>query len=149
MINNIRMEENEGTKSWNAVRGADQKKYIESELTGEIIRCAMEVHSELGPGLMESSYEECLCYELMQVGFRVERQKGMPLVYKEVKMDIGYRVDLLVEGKVIIELKAVDAFEDVHTAQVLTYLKLSKCRVGLLINFKVAKLKDGIKRLVL
>lgn len=143
------MEENKGTKSWNVVRGADQKKYIESELTGEIIRCAMEVHSELGPGLMESSYEECLYYELVQAGLRVARQRGMPLVYKEVKMDIGYRVDLLVEGKVIIELKAVDAFEDVHTAQVLTYLKLSKCRVGLLINFKVAKLKDGIKRLVL
>ena len=151
MISNIScdMKESNEPESLDFVRPAARKNYVESELTGEIIACAMEVHSQLGPGLMESSYEECLYYELLQAGFKVERQKAMPLVYKEVTMEIGYRVDLLVEDKVIVELKTVEAFENVHMAQVLTYLKPSKCKVGLLINFKVAKLKDGIKRLVL
>ncbi len=106
----------------------------------------MKVHSELGPGLLESAYEECLYYELMQAGLKVSKQKALPLVYHEVKLDIGYRIDLLVEDKVVIEIKAIDGFNDIHLAQVLTYLKLSNCKLGLLINFNVRSLKDGIKR---
>ena len=118
----------------------------ENEISYKIIGCAMKVHTELGPGLLESAYEECLYYELLQDGLIVEKQKVLPLVYHEVKLDAGYRIDLLVENKVVIELKAVDAFNDVHLAQVITYLKLSKCKLGLLINFNVKSLKDGIKR---
>jgi len=103
----------------------------------------------LGPGLLESSYKECLYYELLQNGFFVEKEKPMPLVYHEVKLDIGYRLDLLVEKKVVVEIKVAEAFTDVHIAQVLTYLKLSNCKVGLLLNFKVASMKNGIKRLML
>lgn len=143
------MDNQDEQESWSRISGAPKNKYLESELTGEIIRCAMEVHSELGPGMLESSYEQCLFYELTKVGFKVERQKAMPLVYKEITMDIGYRLDLLVNDKVVVELKKVDEIADVHVAQILTYLKLSKCKVGLIINFKVAKLKDGIRRFVL
>ncbi len=124
-------------------------EWIESEISSKIIGCAMKVHSGLGPGLLESAYEECLFFELQQAGLNVKKQVAMPLVYSEVKMDVGYRVDLLVEEKVIIEVKAVDGFHDIHIAQVLTYLKLSGCKLGLLINFHVPKLKNGIKRLVL
>lgn len=109
----------------------------------------MKVHTALGPGLLESAYEECLSFEFSRAGLRFERQKPMPLVYETVKLDAGYRVDLLVEGQVIIEVKSVEALTDVHTAQVLTYLKLSGCKLGLLINFHVAHLRDGIKRLIL
>ena len=123
--------------------------WIESELSSKIIGCAMKVHSGLGPGLLESAYEESLFYELQQAGLRVKKQVPMPLIYSEVKMDIGYRVDLLVENKIIIEVKAVEGFNDVHIAQVLTYLKLSGFKLGLLMNFNVSKLKNGIKRLVL
>jgi GxxExxY protein len=119
-----------------------------NQLTEQILKCAFKVHTELGPGLLESAYEECLFYELKQDGLLVEKQKALPLVYHEVKLDAGYRIDLLVENKVIIEIKAVECFTDVHTAQVLTYLKLSKCKVGLLINFNVKSLKEGIKRLI-
>ncbi|NLT52729.1 MAG: GxxExxY protein, partial [Ignavibacteria bacterium] len=98
--------------------------------------------------LLESAYEECLFYELKQAGLKVEKQKALPLVYHEVKLDAGYRIDLLVSDKVVIEIKSVDCLTDVHTAQVLTYLKLSKCKIGLLINFNVASLKNGIKRLI-
>ena len=100
----------------------------ENELSHKIIGCAMKVHTALGPGLLENAYEECLFYELVQSGLKVEKQKALPLVYHEVRLDAGYRVDLLVANKVIVELKAVEAFHDVHLAQVLTYLKLSNCR---------------------
>ncbi len=119
-----------------------------NQITEKILKCAFTVHTALGPGLLESAYEECLYYELLQSGLQVEKQKALPLVYKEVKLDVGYRIDLLVEKKVVIEIKAVEAFNDVHMAQVLTYLKLSGCKTGLLLNFNVSSLKNGIKRLV-
>jgi len=120
----------------------------ENEISGKVIGCAIEVHKALGPGLLESAYEECLYYELQAAGLKVEKQKSLPVVYKEVKLEAGYRIDLLVENCVVIELKSVEALNDVHTAQVLTYLKLSGCKLGLLINFNVYRLKDGIKRIV-
>ena len=119
-----------------------------NQLTETILHCSFSVHTALGPGLLESAYEECLYYELKQVGLKVEKQKALPLVYKEVKLDAGYRIDLLVESSVVIEIKSVEAFTDVHIAQVLTYLKLSGCKIGLLLNFNVASLKNGIKRLI-
>jgi len=119
----------------------------ENEISGKIIGCAIEVHKALGPGLLESAYEECLFYELQAAGLKVEKQKSLPVVYKDVKLDVGYRIDLLVEDCVVVELKAVEALHDVHTAQVLTYLKLSGCKLGLLLNFNVTKLVNGIKRL--
>ncbi len=122
---------------------------IENEITERILKCAFKVHSALGPGLLESSYKECLFYEMQKEALYVEKEKPMPLVYEEVKLDIGYRLDLLVENKVVIEIKTVDSFNDVHLAQVITYLKLSKCKVGLLLNFKVASLKHGIKRVII
>ena len=118
----------------------------ENEISEKIIGCAIQVHRELGPGLLESSYQECLYFELIQAGLLVEKQRPLPLVYKEVKLECGYRLDLMVENKVVIEVKAVDALNDVHMAQVLTYLKLSKCKLGLLMNFNVALMKDGIRR---
>ena len=118
-------------------------------ITEQILKYAFRVHSELGPGLLESSYKECLFYELNKNGIRTEKEKALPLVYQEVKLDIGYRVDLLVENKIIVEVKAVEALNDIHTAQVLTYLKLSGCKIGLLLNFHTSQLKQGIKRLVL
>lgn len=121
---------------------------IENEISEKIIGCAIQVHRELGPGLLESSYEECLYFELRQAGLNVEKQKSLPLVYKEVKLDCGYRLDLIVENKVIIEVKSVEALNDIHFAQVLTYLKLSNCKLGLLMNFNVLLLKGGIKRIV-
>ena len=120
----------------------------ENEISEKIIGCAIQVHRELGPGLLESSYEECLYYELVQSGLLVEKQKPLPLVYKEVKLDCGYRLDLLVEKKVIVEVKSVEALNDIYLAQVLTYLKLSGCKLGLLMNFNVVLMKDGIKRIV-
>ena len=119
----------------------------ENDISGKIIGCAIEVHKALGPGLLESAYEECLYYELLSAGVKVEKQKPLPVVYKEVKLEAGYRIDLLVEKRVVVELKSVDALNDVHIAQVLTYLKLSGCKLGLLMNFNVVKLVDGIKRL--
>ena len=109
----------------------------------------MAVHRELGPGLLESAYEACLAFELVERGLSVERQKALPVKYRGVNVDCGYRIDLLVEGKVIIELKAVERLEPIHEAQLLSYLKLSGCKVGLLINFNVKVLKSGIRRLVL
>jgi len=120
----------------------------ENEISERIIGCAIEVHKELGPGLLESSYEACLYYELTQFGLLVERQKALPLIYKKVELDCGYRIDLLVEEKVIVEVKAIKEFDDVHLAQILSYLKLSKCKLGLLMNFNVTLLKNGIKRIV-
>ena len=119
------------------------------DLTGKIVDCAITVHKLLGPGLLESAYEECLYYELNSTGYNVLKQFPMPLIYKEKKLDTGYRIDLLVEEKVIIEVKAVDILIPVHMAQIMTYLKLSGCRIGLLINFNVQFLKEGIKRIIL
>lgn len=121
----------------------------DNELTERILKTAFTVHSALGPGLLESSYKECLYYELVSNGIYVEKEKPMPLVYKEVEMEVGYRIDLLVEKRIVVEIKVADSFTDVHLAQVLTYLRLSKCRIGLLLNFKVASLKHGIKRVML
>jgi GxxExxY protein len=120
----------------------------ENELSHLILQCAFTVHSELGPGLLESAYEECLAYELQQHGLIVEKQKALPLVYKSVKLDAGYRLDLLVSNKVVVEIKSIEAFSEVHMAQVITYLKLSGCKLGLLLNFNVKSLKEGIKRIV-
>ena len=120
----------------------------ENELSKKIIGYAIEVHKHLGPGLLESAYQECLYYELTKAGLKVEKEKPMPIVYKEVKLDHGYRIDLLVEEKVVIEIKTVEAFNDVHTAQVLTYLRLGNYKLGLLLNFQTTILKHGIKRII-
>ncbi len=120
-----------------------------NEITHEILDAAFKVHSELGPGLLESSYKTCLAFELKEKGLKVEIEKPLPLIYKDIKLEYGYRIDILVENKVVVELKTVEAFTDVHIAQVLTYLKFSGCKVGLLINFYTKHLKDGIKRLIL
>jgi len=120
----------------------------ENELATKIIGVAMEIHTKLGPGLLESSYKECLFYKLRQLGFEVEKEKSMPLVFEEVRLECGYRIDLLVNKKIVIELKNVDSLTDVHLAQTLTYLKLGEYKLGLLINFNVARLKDGLKRVI-
>ena len=120
-----------------------------NEITYGIIGCAFRVHKALGPGLLESSYESCLNYELTEAGFFVERQKELELIYNKVKMDVGYRLDLVVNKSVIIEIKSVAALAPIHKAQVLTYLKLSKIKLGLLINFNTVDLKEGIQRLIM
>lgn len=120
----------------------------ENELSNKAIGLAIEVHSALGPGLLESAYKECLYYKAGQSGFWVEKEKPMPLVFEGVKLDCGYRIDLLLENKLVIEIKSVDGLSDIHLAQTLTYLKLGNYKLGLLINFNVLKLKDGIKRVV-
>ncbi len=117
-----------------------------NQITEKIIGCAIEVHRALGPGLLESAYEECLDFELRSAGLRTQRQCPVPVVYKEVKLDCGYRMDILVEDCVIIELKTVDAFAPVHEAQILTYMKFAHKPIGLLINFNVTLLKNGVKR---
>ncbi len=119
-----------------------------ANLTSQIIQSAMEVHNQLGPGLLESAYEECLSYELRKIGLKTETQIPTPLVYKDIKLDCGYRIDILVDDTVIVELKSVDTILPVHEAQILTYLKLAHKEVGLLINFNVKHLKEGIKRFV-
>lgn len=120
----------------------------ENEIGGIVVDRALQVHRELGPGLLESTYEACLCHELRSAGLDVEVQKALPVVYRSVKLDCGYRIDLLVEKKVVVEIKAVEALNDVHLAQILTYLKLSRCKLGYLINFNVKRVKDGIRRVV-
>jgi len=117
-----------------------------NDITSKIIGCAIEVHKSLGPGLLESAYEECLAYELIKAGISIKRQLPTPIVYKEVKLECGYRIDILAEDLVLIELKVVDEFNPVHEAQILTYLKFSNKSVGLLINFNVTVLKNGIRR---
>lgn len=118
-------------------------------ITSRVIGAAMRVHTALGPGLLESSYRECLFHELkMKENLKVEKELKMPLIYEEVELDIGYRIDLLVEGAVVVELKAVEALNDVHLAQILTYMKLGDFKTGLLINFNVALLKQGIRRVI-
>ena len=118
------------------------------EITEKIIGCAMKVHSKLGPGLLESTYQECLLYELLQLKMNVEKQKALPIIYNNIKLECGYRIDLLVEGCTVVEIKSVEALAPIHVSQTLTYLKLSNNRIGLLINFNVVKLKDGLKRVV-
>jgi GxxExxY protein len=117
-----------------------------NELSGKVIGLCIEIHRELGPGLLESAYEECLAYELSKTGLRFERQRALPVRYKEVQLDCGYRLDLVVEGALIVELKAVTELHPIHEAQLLTYLKLDKKSLGLLINFNVPVLKQGVKR---
>jgi GxxExxY protein len=114
-----------------------------------VLDCAFKVHSNLGPGLLESAYCECLHFELELSGLKAEKQKPLPLIYKEIHMEIGYRIDLLVEQCVVVEIKSIEALTDVHMAQILTYLKLSQCTLGLLANFNVLHLKDGIRRVIL
>ena len=118
------------------------------EIFKKVLDSSFTVHSALGPGLLESAYTECLFYELLEKGLKVEKQKPLPLIYKEVRLDTGYRIDLMVENRVVVEIKSIDALAEIHMAQILTYLKLSKCRLGLLANFNVKHLKDGIKRVI-
>jgi len=118
----------------------------ENEITHHVIGCAIKIHRALGPGLLESAYEACLCYEVLKTGLFAERQKAVPLIYQEVKLDCGYRADLVVEKKVIVEIKSVDALNEIHLMQTLTHIKLLDFRLGLLINFNVIRLSDGIKR---
>jgi GxxExxY protein len=117
-------------------------------ITRRIIGAAIEVHRRLGPGLLESAYEACLAYELQQLGMKVERQKPLPVLYKEVKLDCGYRMDLVVEDEIVVEIKAVEKLVPIHEAQLLSYLRLTNKKVGLLINFHVRLLKNGVKRIV-
>jgi GxxExxY protein len=120
----------------------------ENQISELIIGCAIEVHKNLGPGLLESAYEECLYYEIGSKDLWIEKQKPLPLVYKEIKLEAGYRIDLWVENKLIVEVKSVEFLNEVHLAQVMTYLRVSGCKLGLLLNFNVLRLKDGIRRVV-
>lgn len=121
----------------------------QDQITHEILDSAYKIHSKLGPGLLESAYRTCLAYDLRKKGMKVEEEKPLPIIYEEVKLECGYRLDMLVEDQVIVELKTVNAFNDVHLAQLLTYLRFSQKHVGLLLNFYVKSLKDGIKRVSL
>ena len=131
---------------------AENAEMIEKErldrITGTVINCAIEVHRALGPGLLESAYEACLAFELVEQGLKIERQKPLPVVYRDVELDCGYRLDIFVEESVIVEIKVVDHIAPIHKAQLLSYLKLSECKVGLLINFNVNVLKSGVIRMV-
>ncbi|MCE7923171.1 MAG: GxxExxY protein [Haliscomenobacteraceae bacterium CHB4] len=120
----------------------------ENELTGKVIGLAMEVHSALGPGLLESAYKECLFHKIQKTGLMVEKEKPLPFIYEEVKLDCGYRIDLLVENQLLLELKSVEALNDLYLAQTLTYLRVGNYKLGLLINFNVLRLKDGVKRVI-
>lgn len=120
----------------------------ENSLSNIVLNRAIKIHTALGPGLLESSYRECLFFEMERAGLAVEKEKALPLVYESVKLDRGYRVELIIENKLIVETKSVQAISDVYLAQVLTYLKLSGCKLGLLLNFNVARMKDGIRRVV-
>ncbi len=125
-----------------------QTELTENELSNQVIGLVMKVHSALGPGLLESAYTECCYHKLTKSGMYVEKEKPVPLVFEGVKLDCGYRIDLLVENRLVIEIKSVEALNDVHLAQVLTYLKIGNYKLGLLVNFNVVQLKDGIKRVV-
>ncbi|MFP9112892.1 GxxExxY protein [Flavobacterium sp. RHBU_3] len=120
----------------------------ENQIAKIAFDCALKVHKALGPGLLESAYTECLCYEIYKSGLYVEKEKPMPLQYGEIKLDTGYRTDIIVENKFIIEVKSVEEVHDIHLAQLLTYLKLSGCKLGFLINFNVILLKDGLRRVI-
>ena len=117
-------------------------------MSNKIIGLSIEVHTILGPGLLESAYKECLYYKIGKSGLHIEKEKPMPLIFEEVKLECGYRIDLLVENKLVIEIKSVEALNDVHLAQTLTYMKLGNYKLGLLLNFNVVRLKEGIKRVV-
>lgn len=130
-------------------RATENPVYHDKELTEKIIGCAMEVHRHLGPGLLEAAHEECLCHELSVRGLPFQRQKPLPVEYKGIKLDCGYRMDMVVDNKVVLELKCIEKITPIHTAQLLTYLRLSKIKTGLIINFYSSVLKNGIKRLVL
>ena len=119
------------------------------EVFKKVLDCSFLVHTALGPGLLESAYLECLYFELLNSGLKVEKQKPLPLIYKEVKLEAGYRIDLLVDDRIVVEIKSIESLGDIHMAQILTYLKLSNCRLGLLANFNVLHLKDGIRRVIL
>ena len=119
------------------------------DLSKKIIGAAIEVHKRLGPGMLESAYEECLCYELKLKNLNFERQVSVPIIYKEIKLECGYRMDVLVENKIVLELKSIECFNPVHEAQILTYMRFAEKRLGLLINFNVTKLIDGLKRYIL
>ncbi len=121
----------------------------ENEISKIILDCAFKVHTALGPGLLEKVYQECLAFELKKEGLNVEIERPMPLIYEDIKFDCGYRIDLWVERKVVVELKVVEAFNDVHIAQTLTYMRLSESKLGLLLTFYTKSLKNGIKRLIL
>ncbi|MDD3630164.1 MAG: GxxExxY protein [Bacteroidales bacterium] len=125
-----------------------REKIEENEIANKVIGLGIEIHKELGPGLLESAYKECMYYKIGKSGLFVEKEKPMPLVYEGVKLDCGYRIDLLVEKRLVIEIKSVEALNDIHLAQTLTYLKLGNYKLGLLINFNVILLKDGIKRVI-
>ena len=143
---NFNRREN-GEKS--PLRTAEKNNVLsENEITEIIIGCAIKVHKALGPGLLESAYEECLYYELSKTPLEIERQRPLPLIYEDVKLECGYRADLSANRKVIVEVKSIETLNDIHLAQILTYLKLANCKVGLLINFNVLKLMDGIRRVV-
>lgn len=120
----------------------------ENQISKIVFETGLQVHRSLGPGLLESAYQECLYYELNKLNIAVEKQKPLPLIYEEVKLEIGYRMDLLIEKKVVVEVKSVEALNDLHMAQILTYLKLSKCNLGLLINFNTILFKNGVKRVI-
>ncbi len=120
----------------------------ENQIAKIIFDLGLKIHRNLGPGLLESAYEECLFYEIRKLGLKVEKQKALPLIYEEVKLEVGYRIDLLVESKLIIEMKSVESLSDIHLAQVLTYLKLSGCKLGLLINFNINLFKNGVRRVI-
>ena len=120
----------------------------ENEIASIVFESALRVHKRLGPGLLESAYEECMFYELKKANLKVEKQKALPLIYDEVRLDFGYRLDLIIEDKFIVEIKSVEKLNDIHLAQILTYLRLSNCKLGLLINFNVILLKDGVKRVI-
>lgn len=120
----------------------------ENEIAKIVFEAGLKVHRNLGPGLLENAYEQCLFYELVKTGVFIEKQKALPLIYETVKLDAGFRVDFIIENRLIVEIKSVDALADIHLAQVLTYLRLSKCKLGLLINFNVLLFKDGVKRVI-
>lgn len=120
----------------------------ENDISKIVFESALKIHQILGPGLLESAYEECLFYELKKYNLKVEKQKQLPLVYEEVNLDAGYRIDIIIEDKFIVEIKSVEALNDLHLAQLLTYLRLSNCKLGLLINFNVNLLKNGVRRVI-
>ena len=120
----------------------------EQQISNLVFNAGLKVHKSLGPGLLESAPQECLFYELLTMGINVKKQAALPLIYQEVKLEVGYRIDLLVEEKFIVEIKSVDAINNLHLAQVLTYLKLSGCKLGMLINFNTVLFKDGVKRVI-
>lgn len=134
------------TRSITKVKSTNMER---EKIFKKVLDCSFKVHSALGPGLLESAYTECLYYELIQSGLKVEKQKPLPLIYQEVNLEAGYRIDLLVENSIVVEIKSIETLADIHMAQILTYLKLSKCKLGLLANFNVLHLKDGIKRVIL